>query len=91
MFVNILHQRKKKIQAKHLFNSIYLFFFSLSPSFFSSSPDSLNADRSDKSALGAASPQAFYKLIVPLLRCEVVDVRDAAVNALGMINHDALK
>ncbi|XP_058987599.1 protein furry isoform X7 [Musca domestica] len=57
----------------------------------SSSPDSLNADRSDKSALGAASPQAFYKLIVPLLRCEVVDVRDAAVNALGMINHDALK
>ncbi|XP_058987593.1 protein furry isoform X2 [Musca domestica] len=56
-----------------------------------SSPDSLNADRSDKSALGAASPQAFYKLIVPLLRCEVVDVRDAAVNALGMINHDALK
>ncbi|XP_037930850.1 protein furry isoform X3 [Teleopsis dalmanni] len=56
-----------------------------------SSPDSLNADRSDKSAMGSASPQALYKLIVPLLRCEVVDVRDAAVNALGMINHDALK
>uniref|UniRef100_A0A1A9ZKK7 Uncharacterized protein n=1 Tax=Glossina pallidipes TaxID=7398 RepID=A0A1A9ZKK7_GLOPL len=56
-----------------------------------SSPDSLNADRSDKSALGSASPQALYKLVVPLLRCEVADVRDAAVNALGMINHDALK
>ncbi|CAD7002946.1 unnamed protein product [Ceratitis capitata] len=57
----------------------------------SSSPDSLNADRSDKSVMGSASPQALYKLVVPLLRCEVVDVRDAAVNALGMINHDALK
>ncbi|XP_030386037.1 protein furry isoform X4 [Scaptodrosophila lebanonensis] len=56
-----------------------------------SSPDSLNADRSDKSAMGSASPQALYKLVVPLLRCEVPDVRDAAVNALGMINHDALK
>ncbi|XP_067645046.1 protein furry isoform X3 [Eurosta solidaginis] len=56
-----------------------------------SSPDSLNADRSDKSVMGSASPQALYKLVVPLLRCEVVDVRDAAVNALGMINHEALK
>ncbi|XP_037907815.1 protein furry isoform X6 [Hermetia illucens] len=56
-----------------------------------SSPDSLNADRSDKSAIGSASPLALYKLVVPLLRCEVADVRDAAVNALGMINHDALK
>ncbi|KAH8406857.1 hypothetical protein KR222_008787, partial [Zaprionus bogoriensis] len=56
-----------------------------------SSPDSLNADRSDKSAMGSASPQALYKLVVPLLRCEAIDVRDAAVNALGMINHDALK
>ncbi|XP_070136486.1 protein furry isoform X3 [Drosophila bipectinata] len=56
-----------------------------------SSPDSLNADRSDKSAMGSASPHALYKLVVPLLRCEVVDVRDAAVNALGLINHDALK
>lgn len=51
----------------------------------------MNADRSDKYALGPASPLALYKLIVPLLRCEVVDIRDAAVNALGMINHDALK
>ncbi|XP_031631503.1 protein furry isoform X3 [Contarinia nasturtii] len=57
----------------------------------SSSPDSLNADRSDKSNAISPSPVALYKLVVPLLRCEVVDVRDAAVNALGMINHDALK
>lgn len=58
---------------------------------FSSSPDSLNADRSDRSNTISPSPVALYKLVVPLLRCEVADVRDAAVNALGMINHDALK
>lgn len=57
----------------------------------SSSPDSLNADRSDKSNAISPSPGSLYKLVVPLLRCEVVDVRDAAVNALGMINHDAFK
>ncbi|XP_052897870.1 protein furry isoform X3 [Anopheles moucheti] len=56
-----------------------------------SSPDSLSADRSDKSSGTTASPVALYKLVIPLLRCEVVDIRDAAVNALGMINHDALK
>ncbi|GAB0100590.1 protein furry [Sergentomyia squamirostris] len=57
-----------------------------------SSPDSLTADRSDKSGSAAStSPVALYKLVVPLLRCEVTDVRDAAVNALGMINHEALK
>lgn len=49
----------------------------------------MNTDRNDKSASGLAS--ALYKLIVPLLRCEVVDIRDAAVSALGHINHDALK
>ena len=57
----------------------------------SSSPDSLNADRNDKTASGGALSAALYKLIVPLLRCEVADIRDAVVNALGMINHDALK
>uniref|UniRef100_A0AAG5D1F0 Cell morphogenesis protein N-terminal domain-containing protein n=1 Tax=Anopheles atroparvus TaxID=41427 RepID=A0AAG5D1F0_ANOAO len=56
-----------------------------------SSPDSLSADRSDKSSGTTASPVALYKLVIPLLRCEVVDIRDAAINALGMINHDALK
>ncbi|XP_055531189.1 protein furry isoform X3 [Wyeomyia smithii] len=56
-----------------------------------SSPDSLSADRSDKSSGATASPVALYKLVIPLLRCEVSDIRDSAVNALGMINHDALK
>ncbi|XP_058065820.1 protein furry [Anopheles bellator] len=56
-----------------------------------SSPDSLSADRSDKSSGTIASPVALYKLVIPLLRCEAVDIRNAVVNALGMINHDALK
>jgi hypothetical protein len=63
------------------------FFYQLC--FYSSSPDSMNTDRNDKSASGLTS--ALYKLLVPLLRCEVVDVRDAAISALGVINHDALK
>lgn len=67
----------------------YISFVFFAP--FSSSPDSLNADRSDKSNAISPSPVSLYKLVVPLLRCEVADVRDAAVNALGLINHDALK
>lgn len=47
----------------------------------------MNTDRNDKSGLSSA----LYKLLVPLLKVEVVDIRDAAVNALGLINHDALK
>lgn len=57
----------------------------------SSSPDSLTADRTDKSSITSPSPVALYKLVVPLLRCEVADIRDAAVNALSLINQDALK
>lgn len=72
-------------------NFIFYFIFVFPSSNKSSSPDSLNADRSDKSNAISPSPVALYKLVVPLLRCEVADVRDAAVNALGMINHDALK
>lgn len=49
----------------------------------------MNTDRNDKNTNGLSS--AMYKLIVPLLRCEVVDIRDAAVSALGLINPDALK
>lgn len=78
--------------------SFYLFFFSkwtttknIRMNVYSSSPDSLNADRSDKSNTISPSPVALYKLVVPLLRRETADVCDAAVNALGMINHDALK
>lgn len=49
----------------------------------------MNTDRNEKGGSGLSS--AFYKLIIPLLRCEVVDIRDSAVTALGLINHDALK
>lgn len=56
---------------------------------YSSSPDSMNIDRNDKTASGLST--AMFKLIIPLLRCEVVDIRDAVVNALGLINADALK
>lgn len=78
------------IYAK-LTTPIYPYNFNIALNVCSSSPDSLTADRSDKSSAGSTSPVALYKLVVPLLRCEVPDVRDAAVNALGMINHDALK
>jgi hypothetical protein len=49
----------------------------------------MNTDRNDKNTSGLST--AMYKLIVPLMRCEVVDIREAAVNALGLINHEALK
>ncbi|XP_054276805.1 protein furry-like [Macrosteles quadrilineatus] len=55
----------------------------------SSSPDSLT-ERTDSRAANP-SPSGLYKLVVPLLRCEVADVRDAAVHALGKVNSDALK
>ncbi|XP_073949446.1 microtubule binding protein furry isoform X3 [Choristoneura fumiferana] len=57
----------------------------------SSSPDSLS-ERSGGEARGAAAaPAALHKLAVPLARCEVPEVRDAAVAACGNINPDALK
>lgn len=36
------------------------------------------------------SPTVFYKLLVPLLRCEVQDMRDSVVQAFGRINHVAI-
>ncbi|CAB0032285.1 unnamed protein product [Trichogramma brassicae] len=58
----------------------------------SSSPDSLSAERGDNKSPGTnASPTALYKLTVQLLKCETIDVRDAAVNAIGKVNSDALK
>ena len=36
------------------------------------------------------SPTVLYKLLVPLLRCEVTDMRDSVVLALGTINHVAI-
>ncbi|XP_031346669.1 protein furry isoform X1 [Photinus pyralis] len=62
------------------------------PKRISSSPDSLSAERSDNKAPGVnISPVSLYKLVVPLLRCEIADVRDTAVLALGKVNSDALK
>ena len=60
----------------------------------SSSPESLSmvTDRSsdNKSPSPMVSPSVMYKLLVPLLRCEVPDMRDSVVNALGRINHYAI-
>ncbi|KAJ2954554.1 hypothetical protein O0L34_g2838 [Tuta absoluta] len=59
----------------------------------SSSPDSLS-ERSGGEARGAgagAAPGSLHKLAVPLARCEVPEVRDAAILAAGFINPDALK
>ncbi|XP_014285726.3 protein furry isoform X3 [Halyomorpha halys] len=55
----------------------------------SSSPDSLTTERNDKGA--NVTPSGLYKLLIPLLRCEVSDVRDAAVFALAKVNSEALK
>ncbi|EFX69867.1 hypothetical protein DAPPUDRAFT_113271 [Daphnia pulex] len=56
----------------------------------SSSPDGMSTDRSEvRSSGGTVSPSSLYKLIVPLIRCEVTDMRSTVVNALGMINHAA--
>lgn len=61
-------------------------------SFSSSSPDSLNAEKSDyKLCSSNISPVSLYKLVVPHLRCEVTDIRDAAVYALGNINGSAFR
>ncbi|XP_046390276.1 protein furry [Ischnura elegans] len=44
------------------------------------------------SIMGATSPpSSLYKLVIPLLRYEATDVRDAAVNAIGRVNPEALK
>ena len=59
----------------------------------SSSPESLaSMERSsdNKSPSPMVSPTVFYKLLVPLLRCEVSDMRDSVVQALGRINHVAI-
>ncbi|CAH1170054.1 unnamed protein product [Phaedon cochleariae] len=58
----------------------------------SSSPDSLNTEKNDcKLTPANISPVSLYKLVVPHLRCEVTDIRDAAVYALGNINGTALR
>ncbi|XP_060535962.1 protein furry [Cylas formicarius] len=59
----------------------------------SSSPDSLSTDRAaeQRFSSGGISSSALYKLVVPHLRCEAVDVRDSAVYAAGNVNGIALR
>ena len=58
----------------------------------SSSPESLLVlERQDsRSPSPMLSPSVMYKLLIPLLRCEVSDMRDSVVQALGNINHNSL-
>lgn len=58
---------------------------------YSSSPDSLSERSGGEARSSQASPGSLHKLAVPLARCEVPEVRDAAVAAAGHINPDALK
>ena len=58
----------------------------------SSSPESLLVlERQDsRSPSPMLSPSVMYKLLIPLLRCEVPDMRLSVVLALGNINHHSL-
>ncbi|XP_076272167.1 microtubule binding protein furry isoform X2 [Rhynchophorus ferrugineus] len=56
----------------------------------SSSPDSLSQEKNDPKQTTNFSPSALYKMVVPHLRCEVADIRDAAAYAAGNINGAAL-
>ncbi|KAB7496309.1 Protein furry-like protein-like [Armadillidium nasatum] len=55
-----------------------------------SSPDSGGGGDKGCDKQSSVSPQCLYKLLVPLLRCDVSDMRETATLALGMINHLAL-
>ena len=57
----------------------------------SSSPDCVLSEKSDAKSSVSVSPFSLYKLIVPLLRCEVTNMRNTVVRALGMINYAALR
>ena len=60
----------------------------------SSSPESLITDHhraaDNKSPSPMVSPTVMYKLLIPLLRCEVPDMKDSVIHALGRINHHAI-
>ncbi|KAF4524722.1 hypothetical protein B566_EDAN013957, partial [Ephemera danica] len=63
----------------------------LGSSFSSFSSVTSSSSNASTTTAATASPAALFKLVVPLLRCEVPDVRDAAVQGLGRVNPDALK
>ena len=56
----------------------------------SSSPESLISDHhraaDNKSPSPMVSPSVMYKLLIPLLRCEVPDMKDSVVHALGKVS-----
>ncbi|KAF4525511.1 hypothetical protein B566_EDAN014935 [Ephemera danica] len=62
----------------------------LGSSFSSFSSVTSSSSNASTTTAATASPAALFKLVVPLLRCEVPDVRDAAVQGLGRVNPDAL-
>ncbi|XP_045464267.1 protein furry isoform X2 [Harmonia axyridis] len=56
----------------------------------SNTDSSLSSNEKIENKLASVSPTNLYKLVVPFLRCEVPDVRDTTIYALGHIHHDAL-
>ena len=61
------------------------------PHLFSSPESLLVFERQDsKSPSPMLSPSVMYKMLIPLLRCEVSDISDSVVQALGNINHNSL-
>lgn len=87
---NIQGVSKRSLQnsTTHSYQIYYLYIIFC----YSSSPDSLNAEKADnKLCPSTISPSALYKLVVPHLRCEVTDIKDAAVYAIGNINGSALR
>jgi len=62
---------------------------------FSSSPEALDG-RDGKSPLPLLnahiySPASLYKMVLPLMRSEAVDIRDLAVHSCGQTNHVAVR
>ncbi|XP_075990394.1 microtubule binding protein furry isoform X2 [Anticarsia gemmatalis] len=77
------HRQHKRTSA--------LFLSACPETLWGSSPDSLSERSGGEARSAQASPGSLHKLAVPLARCEVPEVRDAAVIACGNINPDALK
>ncbi|XP_059059814.1 protein furry [Achroia grisella] len=77
------HRQHKRTSA--------LFLSACPETLWGSSPDSLSERSGGEARSAQASPGSLHKLAVPLARCEVPEVRDAAVAACGNINPDALK
>lgn len=59
----------------------------------SSSPDSQQSDSRPASALSVSSETGrdLFRLLTPLIRCEVRELREATISALGRCSVDALQ